>query len=130
MVLDENTPKMNNGSNLSLTDDADKYDKSQITVTYAQLSSGSRCMCSTIRYLQQIPKKLFPAFEFQPRCLLQGTACHVINNIITKWITHYSAPQPMGLSTLEPHCLLQGSACHVINNFICYDIHTRNYQTI
>ena len=26
-------------------------------------------------------------FDFQPRCLFQSTACHVINNLITKSIT-------------------------------------------
>ena len=46
-------------------------------------SSGLLCIYPNISYLQHIPKKkLFPAFDFQPRCLLPGGALHAINNFI------------------------------------------------
>lgn len=68
MVLDEDMLKMANGISLLFADDADdKNDyKNQITAfqfflfngTYAKGNSGSLCMCSTIRYLQHIPKNI------------------------------------------------------------------------
>jgi hypothetical protein len=80
VILDEDRLKIANGSSLLLV-------KSQIFASLcfylrALVQRGAlvRFSCPAIRNLQHTPKTIFfPAFDFQPPCLLQGEGYHMIN---------------------------------------------------
>jgi hypothetical protein len=124
-------------------------------VNYAKWSSGSHCVCPTIRYSQHITKQFISGFQRSTAMPSSGwgmphdqqVICHtqdgifrkcfrlstfnVINKTITKRIKNYIAPTRT--FDFEPQCLLQGWACHMVNNFIIsHDTHahTNSYLTI
>ena len=64
--------------------------------------------------------EFFSAFDFQPRCLFQGKAYHIINTIRHTYIHKKDTSRNVSAFNSKPWCLLQSSACHVVSNFIIW----------
>ena len=75
-------------------------------------------------------EKKSAAYDFRLRCLLQGGACYVINNLIRKIITNLPSPATPETFDFEPHCLIQGWACYVISTLSFYGIHTKRITKV